>query len=116
MRSSPALSDRALDSGDDEPRRRLSSSPTVSIEERRPSLRRRHTGQELDRDRDRPSSRKPSTVRDNEEIIKEAFGKYGEVEDVFLPKDRETNKPRGFGFITFRERADAESACDQMHG
>ena len=99
MRSSPspALSVRSLDSGDDEPRRRRSSS-TLRLDERRPSLRRRHTGQELDRDRDRPSSRKPSTVRDNEEIIKEL-----DLETLTLDSD-EVCASCGvrFGFLKWR--------------
>ena len=99
MRSSPspALSVRSLDSGDDEPRRRRSSS-TLRLDERRPSLRRRHTGQELDRDRDRPSSRKPSTVRANEEIIKEL-----DLETLTLDSD-EVCASCGvrFGFLKWR--------------
>jgi len=28
------------------------------------------------------------------------FGQYGTVEDAFVPLDRETGRPRGFGFVT----------------
>ena len=28
------------------------------------------------------------------------FSAYGNVEDAFIPMDRETGRPRGFGFVT----------------
>ena len=28
------------------------------------------------------------------------FSTYGQVEDAFIPTDRETGRPRGFGFVT----------------
>lgn len=37
----------------------------------------------------------------NEESLKEFFGTHGTVEDVILMYDRETKRPRGFGFVTF---------------
>jgi len=35
---------------------------------------------------------------------------------VFLPTDRETKRPRGFGFVTFANRPDAEDAISKMEG
>jgi len=35
---------------------------------------------------------------------------------VFLPSDKNTNKPRGFGFVTFARRTDAEEAISKMDG
>ena len=37
-----------------------------------------------------------------------AFDKFGPISDVFLPKDRDTGEPRGFGFVTFDDVRDAE--------
>jgi len=36
-----------------------------------------------------------------EEALKTFFGEFGTVEDVILMYDRETKRPRGFGFVTF---------------
>ncbi len=42
--------------------------------------------------------------------IRELFGQYGEVEEVNLITDRETGRPRGFGFIEIRDdNADREA-------
>lgn len=33
--------------------------------------------------------------------LEEYFGAYGRVVEALIMTDRETNKPRGFGFVTF---------------
>lgn len=48
--------------------------------------------------------------------IREDFGRYGEIEDVYLPTDRETGKLRGFGFVTFKDGRDAQEASAGLHG
>eukprot|EP00900_Chrysochromulina_parva_P010601 jgi/Chrpa1/19542/Chrysochromulina_OHIO_Genome00024522-RA len=48
--------------------------------------------------------------------IQEDFSKFGPIEDVYLPMDRETRKPRGFGFVTFVDARDANEAVSAMHG
>jgi len=35
--------------------------------------------------------------------------------DVFMPREKETLKSRGFGFVTFSDRRDAEDAEYEMH-
>jgi len=39
----------------------------------------------------------------SDEDIREAFSAYGTIEDLFIPLDRETNRPRGFAFITIAD-------------
>jgi nucleolin len=46
--------------------------------------------------------------------LRESFGPFGTVSDVFLPTDRATGRPRGFGFVTLSTRAAAESAIEKM--
>ncbi|PNH05623.1 ribonucleoprotein, chloroplastic [Tetrabaena socialis] len=43
------------------------------------------------------------------------FSKYGAVEDAFVPTDRETGRPRGFGFVTLNE-AGARQAIQELDG
>ncbi|KAK1442613.1 hypothetical protein BgAZ_301310 [Babesia gibsoni] len=44
------------------------------------------------------------------ETVKETFEKFGDVKDVYLPLDYKTKRPRGFGFIEFRNEQDALEA------
>jgi RNA recognition motif-containing protein len=50
-----------------------------------------------------------------ESEIRELFGQYGTVESVSLPTDRETGRPRGFGFVEM-SRADASRAIQNLNG
>jgi len=43
------------------------------------------------------------------------FGQYGEVVSCSLPKDRETGRPRGFGFVEM-ENEDAKKAIAGLDG
>ena len=36
------------------------------------------------------------------------FEKFGDVGDVFIPTDRESGRPRGFAFVRFIHKRDAE--------
>lgn len=51
----------------------------------------------------------------NEATLRAAFLPFGDVKDVSVPIDHATGKHRGFGFIQFEEREDAEAAIDNMH-
>ncbi|QJB55221.1 RNA-binding protein [Pseudodesulfovibrio sp. zrk46] len=48
--------------------------------------------------------------------IRTAFEAYGEVSSVKLIEDRETGRPRGFGFVEMDNDADAMSAIDALNG
>ncbi|XP_043830906.1 RNA-binding motif protein, X chromosome-like [Dromiciops gliroides] len=52
----------------------------------------------------------------NEKGLESVFGKYGRIVEVLLMKDRETNKSRGFAFVTFESPADAKDAARDMNG
>lgn len=38
--------------------------------------------------------------------LRNLFGQYGQVEDAFIPQDRESGRPRGFAFVTMANGAD----------
>ncbi len=47
--------------------------------------------------------------------VREVFARHGRVNDVSLPTDRETGRPRGFGFVEM-EDADADTAIEALDG
>ena len=44
------------------------------------------------------------------------FTRFGHVTRVFLAKDRETGRAKGFAFVSFADRTDAVRACEKMDG
>ncbi|CAH2315146.1 RNA-binding motif, X chromosome isoform X2 [Pelobates cultripes] len=52
----------------------------------------------------------------NEKALEGVFCKYGRVIEVLLMKDRETNKSRGFAFVTFESPGDAKDAARELNG
>ena len=56
------------------------------------------------------------TYRTTVEDLKKVFSKYGDVGDVYIPRDARTNQSRGFAFVRFYERRDAEDAMDRVDG
>lgn len=50
------------------------------------------------------------------EDLKSAFSKYGNVSKVQLPTDRETGRPRGFGFVDMSSEAEENAAIDALNG
>ena len=55
----------------------------------------------------------PFSATDSE--IRELFAQHGTVESVSLINDRETGRPRGFGFVEM-SRADATRAIQALNG
>ena len=47
--------------------------------------------------------------------IREAFSAHGEINDVHMAIDKETKRPRGFGFVTFSKKKDAEKAIKALN-
>lgn len=48
--------------------------------------------------------------RTDEDGLQEVFGSFGEITNVAIPKDRTTNRPRGFAFVTFESDEAAQAA------
>jgi RNA recognition motif-containing protein len=53
----------------------------------------------------------------SEDQIRELFGQNGRtVNEVRLITDRETGRPRGFGFVEMSSREEADGAIRQLNG
>jgi cold-inducible RNA-binding protein len=49
----------------------------------------------------------------DEEQLRGIFSQYGDISELALIMDRDTGRPKGFGFITFATQAAAEKALEQ---
>lgn len=52
----------------------------------------------------------------NDEVLLQAFSAFGSVSEARVMWDMKTGRSRGYGFVAFRERADAEKALSAMDG
>ena len=43
------------------------------------------------------------------------FGKYGEIIDSVIMKDRKTGQPRGFGFVTYADPSVVDKVIQDTH-
>jgi len=114
-------------------RRKRSSSSSRSRSRRR----KRSSSSSRSRSRSRSSSPQPRTrspiytkaplernklyignlsFRTHEEDLRKEFERFGRIEDIYLPSDRDTGRPRGFGFITYEDSRDARDAAEEMDG
>ncbi|MDE5095061.1 MAG: RNA-binding protein, partial [Trichodesmium sp. St11_bin5] len=48
--------------------------------------------------------------------LSEVFAEYGTVKRVQLPTDRETGRPRGFGFVEMNSDTEEQKAIDALDG
>ena len=48
--------------------------------------------------------------------LRPIFEKYGEVGDIYIPRDRYSKESRGFAFVRYYDRRDAEDAMDRLDG
>ncbi len=51
-----------------------------------------------------------------DDSLREFFEQIGEVERAMVAKDRDTNRSRGFGFVTFVDEANNQKAIEQLDG
>lgn len=50
------------------------------------------------------------------EDLQEVFSEYGTVKRVYLPTDRETGRPRGFGFVEMEDDDQETTAIETLDG
>ena len=51
-----------------------------------------------------------------EDRLQETFGQFGSVVEAKIILDRDTGRPRGFGFVTMDSEDSAQEAIDGMNG
>ena len=54
--------------------------------------------------------------RTSEEELQQLFSQAGEVVSVFIPMDRDTQRPRGFAFVEMADDAAADKAISMYDG
>lgn len=54
--------------------------------------------------------------RKTKTLQQDLFSPFGQVSRVYIAVDRETGESRGFGFVNFVYRADAQHAIDKLDG
>ena len=50
------------------------------------------------------------------EQLRTAFSAYGEIDSVRMVTDRDTGRPKGFGFVEMSNNAQAQAAIDGLNG
>jgi RNA recognition motif-containing protein len=48
--------------------------------------------------------------------LNELFGRFGEVANINIVKDKYTGEPRGFAFVTMKTNAEAQTAIKELNG
>jgi len=54
--------------------------------------------------------------RTTQDEVVALFSQVGPLEDVFLPTDRATGRPRGFAFVTYQTDEQAAEAIERFNG
>lgn len=52
----------------------------------------------------------------SEQRLREIFSEHGDVSSATLVMDRETGRPRGFGFVEMADRDGGQAAIDNLDG
>ena len=50
------------------------------------------------------------------EQLESVFAEYGTVKRVYLPTEKETGRPRGFGFVELENEGDEDTAIEELDG
>ena len=66
---------------------------------------------------DLPTLRVTNISEDTQENdLRDLFGGFGRVARVYVGRDRETGAGKGFAFVSFEDRANAQKAMEKVHG
>ncbi|QRV82241.1 eukaryotic translation initiation factor 3 subunit G [Ceratobasidium sp. AG-Ba] len=66
---------------------------------------------------DLPTLRVTNVSEDTQEDdLRELFSRFGRVQRVYIGRDRETGIGKGYAFVSFEERANAERALQKVNG
>lgn len=52
----------------------------------------------------------------SERDLETAFASYGQVQSARIAKDRDTDRPRGFGFVEMADQTEAQAAIAGLNG
>ena len=56
----------------------------------------------------------PWSVKDVE--LKDMFAKFGEISEAIVISDKYSGRSKGFGFVTFASKENADAAVTEMNG
>jgi hypothetical protein len=56
------------------------------------------------------------SFKTSEDELRQHFGQYGSVTDVYVAMDKMTGRPRGFAFVTMGTAEEAKAAAEKMNG
>ena len=56
------------------------------------------------------------SFKTSEADLRDAFGQFGTITDIYIANDRETGRPRGFAFVTFGTDTESKLAAEKMNG
>jgi translation initiation factor 3 subunit G len=66
---------------------------------------------------DLPTLRVTNISEDTQENdLRELFGNFGRVARVYVGRDRETGAGKGFAFVSFEDKANAQKALEKVNG
>ena len=51
-----------------------------------------------------------------EDVLRNLFAEHGQVEEVAIVADRDSGRPRGFGFVTMADSAEGKAAISALNG
>lgn len=56
------------------------------------------------------------SVEADEDDLREVFGRFGKITRANVIRDRDTKESKGFAFVSYESRKDAEVALNKMNG